>query len=491
MATAGAEPLDCNLVDAVTFELKHDDLNNPWYTSVVVLSEDMVLVSDYSKRNLQLHRLNDAKLIAVSKTLKSRPHDICICVEEKNVFTVAVCLLNGQIEIMAVKYADNKAAITQVKTFAVKRGFDWCCAGKMLSVKDKIVVSGHKVDKMCWGIVSFADGHISTIQNICRYTGRGWSHLATSSDDTKLYISCEAAYPDTGLYGFDIKTCKQDFLYKPSDLKRPSGVSVDDKGFIYVCNFAPPCIHQLTKHGEPVRVHREEIPSDILAIFWDKQQGHLYTTSMFSRVVTRYTPQYIDKQEDHNYPEFQSGDEREQPSIQLENGIRKINSDEDDLHSGTSSSDLARHEQHHVSLRRRSLPPGKKYHVFFCYSSSDIHWVKKTIETLEKEHGFLCCEYDRDNTPGTSLLQFAGDSIRNAYKTVVVMTNEAFQSGFVLHEIEMAIIQGFNERRKCVVPLLLEDCEIPSHLSVLNFVDARDPMRRDIWWPRLLTELET
>ncbi|KAK3603487.1 hypothetical protein CHS0354_030328 [Potamilus streckersoni] len=118
-----------------------------------------------------------------------------------------------------------------------------------------------------------------------------------------------------------------------------------------------------------------------------------------------------------------------------------------------------------------------------------MEWVKKTVETLEKEYGFVCCEYVRDNTPGTQLLKFADDSIRNAYKTVIVMTREAFQSGFVLHEIQMAINMGFSENRNCVVPVLLEDCDIPGYLKVLDYVDARDTKKRDIWWPKLLKEL--
>ncbi|KAK3579981.1 hypothetical protein CHS0354_025301 [Potamilus streckersoni] len=162
--------------------------------------------------------------------------------------------------------------------------------------------------------------------------------------------------------------------------------------------------------------------------------------------------------------------------------------DEYSTYSGTS--DLTIPNERQVSLWRRTLTTGKKYHVFFSYSSSDIQWVKKTVDTLEKEYGYFCCEYDRDNTPGTSLLKFASDSIKHACKTIVVMTREAFESGFVSYETEMAIMQGFLEKRKCVVPILLKDCEVPSHLSVLNYIDARDPRRRDIWWPKLLTELE-
>ncbi|KAK3588592.1 hypothetical protein CHS0354_001917 [Potamilus streckersoni] len=161
----------------------------------------------------------------------------------------------------------------------------------------------------------------------------------------------------------------------------------------------------------------------------------------------------------------------------------------DELSSRVTDQSTSEESQKH--LQRRHVELRKKYHAFFCYSSNDIQWVKQTVETLEKKHGFICREYDRDNTPGTLLLQFAEDSIRHSYKTVVVMTKEAFQSDFVLHEIEMAITLGFEERRKCVVPVLLEDCEVPHRFKILNYVDARDPEKINIWLPKLVMELET
>ncbi|KAL3888170.1 hypothetical protein ACJMK2_000549 [Sinanodonta woodiana] len=156
-----------------------------------------------------------------------------------------------------------------------------------------------------------------------------------------------------------------------------------------------------------------------------------------------------------------------------------------------STSNQTMPEECQQPVQEKALPPGKKYHAFFSYASPDIQWVKEIVEKLEKDHGFICCEYDRDNTPGTQLLTFADDSIRNAYKTVLVMTREAFQSEFVLLEIQMAISHGFTEKRKCIVPVLVEDCDIPGYLIVFNYVDARDNSKSSIWLPKLLMELES
>ncbi|KAL3887957.1 hypothetical protein ACJMK2_000342 [Sinanodonta woodiana] len=165
---------------------------------------------------------------------------------------------------------------------------------------------------------------------------------------------------------------------------------------------------------------------------------------------------------------------------------QKIDSMEDTC---LSKSNQTMPEECLTSVQKRALPPRTKYHAFFSYASPDIRWVKKIVEKLEKDHGYICCEYDRDNTPGTPLIQFADDSIRHAYKTVLVMTKNAFQSGFVLHEIQMAMTHACNEKRKYIVPVLVEDCDIPGYLKVLNYVDARDNSKSNIWWPKLLMEL--
>ncbi|KAK3579675.1 hypothetical protein CHS0354_027130 [Potamilus streckersoni] len=195
---------------------------------------------------------------------------------------------------------------------------------------------------------------------------------------------------------------------------------------------------------------------------------------------------------DHKTQEVLMRDEGRKPIIsertkQIEQGVQKMDITEEIY---LRASDRTIHDECKVSSQKRDLPPGKKYHVFFSYSSSDMQWVKETLERLEKDHGFVCCEYDQDNIPGTPLVEFASDSIRNAYKTIVVMTREAFNSGFVKYEINMAINHGINEDRICVVPVLLEDCDVPLHLSVLNYVDASDSKKREIWWPKLISELD-
>ncbi|KAL3861324.1 hypothetical protein ACJMK2_007360 [Sinanodonta woodiana] len=203
---------------------------------------------------------------------------------------------------------------------------------------------------------------------------------------------------------------------------------------------------------------------------------HLYRITYGSNVINRYKLEYSHQQDTAISAEAKTTMDREVGKEKQQTEV-------------IYSRNLTISEECQVSLKRRVLPPGKKYHAFFSYSNFDIEWVKKTVETLEKEHGFVCCEYDRDNTPGTPLLKFADDSIKNACKTVVVMTKEAVKSGFVVHEIQMALNLGFSENRNCVVPVLLEDCDVPGYLDVLNYVDAREANSRDIWLPKLLNEL--
>ncbi|KAL3848018.1 hypothetical protein ACJMK2_018903 [Sinanodonta woodiana] len=481
MATSGSKDVGCNLVkDRV---LKLEAKRNRHFTGIVVLA-DMLMVVDSSGCSLLLYRLSDGKLLASSDGLQSLPFDICLLRGTQ----VVVTRDEGQIEILSVKSTSQpSASLSHTITLNVTKGFDRCHGVTAFRSGKHLAVSGVKRDPdtrkmlICWGIVSLADGNVFTIRTICKGF---WSYLAASPDDSVVYFSCNSGDThDTGVYAFDVRMGSRKFVYRPSELKYPRGISVDTMGNIYVCNnLSPPCIHHLTDSGEALTVYKEGIPHQPWGIYWEEKQEGLYVTGTDNE-IWRFRLKWSNQQGDQKTSE-----------IVLRNTERQTNNGNQyaDLYEEIyfRTSNLTILEECAASIPR-FLFPGKKYHAFFSYSSTDIQFVKEIVERLEKNHRYVCCEYDRDNTPGTPLLTFVDNSITNANKTVVVMTPEAVQSDFVLHEIDMAIMHGFSEYRQCVIPLLYKDCEVPLRLKAINYVDARNTVRREVWWPKLLSALDT
>ncbi|KAK3578170.1 hypothetical protein CHS0354_011694 [Potamilus streckersoni] len=267
--------------------------HDTWFTGLVVLSQDKIIVVDRNACKVRLHSLQDGRLLAVHRT-ESDPWDICVCNEDET--KMAVCLLSGQIEILSVKSTNKTTEITRMETLNVRTGFDGCSGVKYFN--KKLVVSGWKEDSLCWGVVSITDGHKETFHKICKYGEYVGSYLCTNNNDM-VCVSCWAGdeNPDvTGVYGY--RNFRREFLYQHKDLNFPRGVTMDRR-HVYVCNKYPPCIHEMTESGQPLTIHTQGIqPSSyLIAIHWNQQDGLLYVTSYDSNVITRFRPEYSDHQD--------------------------------------------------------------------------------------------------------------------------------------------------------------------------------------------------
>ncbi|KAK3588518.1 hypothetical protein CHS0354_022993 [Potamilus streckersoni] len=288
----------CNFVKDGTLELEHEADRHASYSGLVILPPDKMMVVDNKAGNVRLHNLQDGRQLAVYKP-ESRPVEICACTIKDNETKLAVSLeFCGQIEIISVKYTDQTTSITRVKTLDIKTGLDSC--NGLYYLNKRLMISGLKEDKICWGIVSITDGHIEIVHNICECGEHSMSFLSTNKKGM-VFISCYAGHKysdNTGVYGY--KSSERKFLYQHNDLDFPRGITVDARGFIFVCNsMYPPCVHQLTETGQPMIVHTEGIlpSSHLIAIYCDQHYGQLYVTSRRSNVITRYSPEYSDHED--------------------------------------------------------------------------------------------------------------------------------------------------------------------------------------------------
>ncbi|KAK3592286.1 hypothetical protein CHS0354_032676 [Potamilus streckersoni] len=483
--------LHCDLLKVADVTPLADDSSRHFYSGVLCLPGQRLLLVDFSLNNVKLYNRQTGEILGKSEELYPL-WDIC-CIDE-NKSKVAVTLRNGKIQIMSIIAIGPSPYIKSLKE--LKTPLESCRGVSAIPKQDKLVVSGVYRSMQCWCVVSVSDEQFGKIHKICQFGGFGYSYLVSSENGSYVYISCYADKPsDTGVYGYIMESGKHIFKYQRKDLSWPRGICADKKGFVYVCNqdLDSRNIHQLTGNGELVMIFRLDLLPDPQGMCLDENQEHIFITLWGKNQISRFRIMWQDNTEISQAHEVYGSNGSKQPAHDGETPIQKDKMTEmtdPAVQIYSCASDLTKPNEFQASSQKRTLPPGKKYHIFFSYSRLDIEWVRETICTLETDYGFICCDYDRDNTPGTSLLQFVSDSINMSYKIVIVMTRAAVQSPFVVHEIEMAMLDGFNKRKKFVVPVLLEDCEVLSYLRVLHYIDARDSMRRDIWWPKLLMVLD-
>ncbi|KAL3888413.1 hypothetical protein ACJMK2_000781, partial [Sinanodonta woodiana] len=234
----------------------------PFYNGVVMM-HSMLQVVDRRARTIKLYNGHDGKLIS-SKSLEYIPRDVCLISKDE----VAVCLSNGTVIILSLK-----------RFKFLQTGFDPFYSLVTWN-SDKLVISGKKDAMLCWRIVSITDGRLDSTHNICK---GDWTNMAVK--DNTVYISCRTDHPiNKGVHAFDLlNPNKQRFLYRHQELKRPGSIMAD-REYVYVCDGNT--IHQLTDSGQLVTIHT--VSSSLLSMFYDDQQGLLYTTSRKSNVITVY-----------------------------------------------------------------------------------------------------------------------------------------------------------------------------------------------------------
>ncbi|KAL3889154.1 hypothetical protein ACJMK2_001508 [Sinanodonta woodiana] len=230
----------------------------------------MLIAIDHGVESyLHVYNLQDGKLIT-SHRLEDWPRDVCLI----NKTEVAVCLgWRGEVVILSVTSRHGVKLVNTLRTGLY-------CYSLVKWRSDKLVISGKKGAMLCWRILSITDGRLDSTHDICT----GWETDMAVREDT-VYISCRTgdSITNDGVHAFNLLTNKQKFLYQHRELTSPWSIMAD-RDYVYVSDRNR--IHQLTDSGQLVTIHT--VSSEPRSMFYDDQQGLIYTTSLYSNVITVY-----------------------------------------------------------------------------------------------------------------------------------------------------------------------------------------------------------
>ncbi len=131
--------------------------------------------------------------------------------------------------------------------------------------------------------------------------------------------------------------------------------------------------------------------------------------------------------------------------------------------------------------------------VFISFCKNDIDFVSSLLETLHNE-GIPAWTY-LDIPPGESISEHIERALDNSRAFVVVLSRSSMKSRWVLAEIHAVHHKLMSTGYPSIIPLLLEDCELPNLLKDLSDVDFtsgfEEPARRLVNRLRDLLAIET
>ncbi len=110
--------------------------------------------------------------------------------------------------------------------------------------------------------------------------------------------------------------------------------------------------------------------------------------------------------------------------------------------------------------------------IFLCHSSRDKEFVRRIATDLTNQ-GYRVWFDSWEIRVGDNIVQEINDGLQESVFLAVVLSRAAVDSRWVQREWTSLFMTAAEEHRATVLPILLEDCEIPPLLRPLKFADFR------------------
>ncbi|EOX4928784.1 toll/interleukin-1 receptor domain-containing protein [Vibrio alginolyticus] len=110
--------------------------------------------------------------------------------------------------------------------------------------------------------------------------------------------------------------------------------------------------------------------------------------------------------------------------------------------------------------------------VFISYSHSDEEFVNKFAAHLVKHNTHVWVD-TWNLSIGDSILSKVQEAIEESSALILVLSKQSVESEWCKKELNSALMRELDEKRVIVLPILLEDCNIPLFLREKMYADFR------------------
>jgi hypothetical protein len=118
---------------------------------------------------------------------------------------------------------------------------------------------------------------------------------------------------------------------------------------------------------------------------------------------------------------------------------------------------------------------GPQAHIFLCHASED-KTAARELATAIKNMGPDIWFDEWEIKVGDSIVQKINDALGDISHLILIMSKNSVPKPWVRKELSSALMRQLSNEKVSVLPLLLEDCEIPPILADIKYADARNDM---------------
>lgn len=123
--------------------------------------------------------------------------------------------------------------------------------------------------------------------------------------------------------------------------------------------------------------------------------------------------------------------------------------------------------------------------VFLSHNSKDKPWVRALAERLMADDVVVWLDEAEINI-GDSLIDKIAEGIKEMKFVAAIISNNSVESSWVQKEISIAMSKEVAGRKVTVLPLVIDDCELPSSLSDKLYADFTNPDNFEASYEKLL-----
>ncbi len=118
------------------------------------------------------------------------------------------------------------------------------------------------------------------------------------------------------------------------------------------------------------------------------------------------------------------------------------------------------------------MPNDCKARVFVSHSSKDNLFARKLVEALKRQN--LNVWFDEGELQvGDSIVAGVSQGLKNADYLIAVLSKASIGSGWVEAELNATLMEELSGKGVAVLPVLIEDCELPTLLKDRVYADFR------------------
>jgi hypothetical protein len=112
--------------------------------------------------------------------------------------------------------------------------------------------------------------------------------------------------------------------------------------------------------------------------------------------------------------------------------------------------------------------------VFISYSHKDKSFAQKLYAALSAE-GIEVSIDDKDFQIGDSLPDKIGTAIDTSDFVIAILSSSSVKSNWVLTELKLAITKEVEKQKKSILPIKIQECDVPNFLKDKIYADFTDP----------------